>query len=98
MRRISLNFQNAEQPHPDETQQLTRPETIGVDEEVKSELAVLLERVRKAAPASGKKSVLANFLGAPLASVSRWLSGEREPGGEITLKMPSGVEQQERKK
>jgi hypothetical protein len=31
-----------------------------------------------------------------LASVSRWLSGEREPGGEIALLMLKWVELQER--
>jgi transcriptional regulator with XRE-family HTH domain len=65
--------------------------------DVKSQLRSLLERVNHLAQESGKKSELAKFLGAPLASVSRWLSGEREPGGETTLRLLHWVEQQERK-
>jgi DNA-binding transcriptional regulator YiaG len=77
---------------------LTDTETIATTSDVKAQLPKLLERLKKASSASGKKSELANFLGVPLASVSRWLSGEREPGGEITLKMFHWVEQQERQK
>lgn len=51
------------------------------------QLPILLDELKKATAEPGKKSALAKFLGAPLASVSRWLSGEREPGGEITLRM-----------
>jgi len=61
--------------------------------EVKAQLPSLLERLRKATAETGKKSELAEFLAkvtkanVPLASVSRWLSGEREPGGEIALQL-----------
>lgn len=64
---------------------------------VKARLPNLLERLREATTESGSKSALAEFLGVPLASVSRWLSGEREPGGEYVLQMLQWVEQQERK-
>jgi transcriptional regulator with XRE-family HTH domain len=63
---------------------------------VKSQLDNLLAALNRLTKESGKKTELAEFLGAPLASVSRWLSGEREPGGETTLKMLHWVEQQER--
>jgi transcriptional regulator with XRE-family HTH domain len=61
---------------------------------VKSQLKNLLADLNRLTKESGKKTELADFLGAPLASVSRWLSGEREPGGETTLKMLRWVQQQ----
>jgi transcriptional regulator with XRE-family HTH domain len=64
---------------------------------VKSQLEELLKRLHKATEERGKKSELASHLGVPLASVSQWLSGEREPGGETTLKMLNWVHRQERK-
>ena len=91
-----FKFPNAEQPYSDQNN-LTKAESVGINSEVKSQLPVLLERVRKVSSASGKKTELANFLSVPLASVSRWLSGEREPGGEITLRLLKWVEQQEQK-
>jgi hypothetical protein len=72
--------------------------------EVKPQLPSLLERLNLATMETGKMSALAVFLAVqtkrkvPLASVSRWLSGKREPGGEITLLMQHWVEQQERQK
>jgi len=66
--------------------------------DVKSQLPRLLARLKTATKETGKMSALANFLEVPLASVSRWLSGKREPGGEITLKLLQWVEQQERQK
>jgi transcriptional regulator with XRE-family HTH domain len=62
---------------------------------VKLQLEKLRERLNRITKESGKKTDLAEFLGAPAASVSRWLSGEREPGGETTLQMLKWVEQQE---
>lgn len=66
--------------------------------DVKVQLPGLLERLRKATTTPGKKTELAEALNpkAPLASVSRWLAGEREPGGEVTLQLLHWVEQQER--
>jgi transcriptional regulator with XRE-family HTH domain len=83
---------------------LTKAETSTKDVDVKAQLPSLLERLNRATKVSGKMSALADFLGhqtnrkIPLASVSRWLSGKREPGGEITLLMERWVEKQERQK
>lgn len=76
---------------------LTEPSTPGKLPTVKSQLKNLLARVNRIAEQPGKMSELADSLGAPLASVSRWLSGKREPGGETTLQLLHWVEQQERK-
>jgi transcriptional regulator with XRE-family HTH domain len=65
---------------------------------VKAQLPSLRDRLNHATKETGKMSALAEYLGVPLASVSRWLSGKREPGGEITLKLLHWVEQQERQK
>jgi transcriptional regulator with XRE-family HTH domain len=65
---------------------------------VKPQLPSLLERLKQATKETGKMSALADYLKVPLASVSRWLSGKREPGGEITLQMLKWVEAQERQK
>jgi transcriptional regulator with XRE-family HTH domain len=64
---------------------------------VKSTMANLLERLNKATSQRGMKSKLAKVMGVPLPNISQWLSGEREPGGETTLKLLHWVEQQERK-
>lgn len=64
---------------------------------VKPHLPNLLDRLREATKERGKKSALAEYLGVPLASVSQWLSGEREPGGETTLRLLKWVEAAERK-
>ena len=62
---------------------------------VKSQLLGLLDRLKMATERRGMKSALAKYLGVPLASVSQWLSGDREPGGETTLKMLRWVQEQE---
>jgi transcriptional regulator with XRE-family HTH domain len=67
------------------------------NEIVKPQMPELLERVRKATSEKGEKSKLAELIGVPLASLSQWLSGDREPGGEYTLKLLRWVELQERK-
>jgi transcriptional regulator with XRE-family HTH domain len=85
-------------------QDLTNPATSVKHLEVKAQLPSLLERLNRATKETGKMSALANFLGqavghrVPLASVSRWLAGKREPGGQITLLMLHWVERQERQK
>jgi transcriptional regulator with XRE-family HTH domain len=79
-----------------ENNMLTNTESDAKLPPVKSQLENLLADLNHLTKESGKKTELADFLGAPLASVSRWLSGEREPGGETTLKMLRWVEQQER--
>jgi transcriptional regulator with XRE-family HTH domain len=63
---------------------------------VKSQLETLLATLNCLTKERGKKTELAEFLGVPLASVSRWLSGERDPGGETTLRLLTWVEQQKR--
>ena len=73
---------------------LTKSETSIRNVDVKAQLPELLGRLKEATSASGKKTELAVFLKAPLASVSRWLSGEREPGGEIALKMDAWATEQ----
>jgi transcriptional regulator with XRE-family HTH domain len=62
---------------------------------MKSPLAHLRERLKRATAAKGKKAELAHFLGVPRPCVSDWLSGKREPGGETTLRLLNWVERQE---
>jgi hypothetical protein len=50
-----------------------------------TKLAELLERVRRATKARGKKSELARWLGTEPQRVNDWLSGANAPGGEVTL-------------
>ena len=64
---------------------------------VKSTMANLLDRLNKATSQRGMKSKLAKVMGVPLANISQWLSGVREPGGETTLRLLHWVEQQEQK-
>ena len=65
---------------------------------VKPQMPGFLERLNKATSQRGAKTALAKYLGLPLVSVSQWLSGDREPGGENTLRLLKWVEQQERQK
>ena len=64
---------------------------------VKSTMANLLDRLNKATSQRGMKSELAKVMGVPLSNISQWLSGEREPGGETTLRLLQWVERQENK-
>lgn len=66
--------------------------------DVTPKLPSLLKRLKEATAQRGKKSALAEFLGVSLVQVSQWLSGDREPGGETTLRLLQWVEQQERQK
>jgi transcriptional regulator with XRE-family HTH domain len=75
---------------------LTETETCAKLSPVKSQLDKLLAGFDRLVKEPGKKTELARFLGAPLASVSRWLSGKREPGRNVTLKMLRWVEHQQR--
>lgn len=50
-------------------------------------LPELLAELKTKTAKRGKKSELAAHLGVNLASLSLWLSGHREPGGEATLKL-----------
>jgi transcriptional regulator with XRE-family HTH domain len=58
---------------------------------VKSTMASLLDRLNEATSQRGMKSKLAKVMGVPLSNVSQWLSGEREPGGETTLRLLNWV-------
>lgn len=77
--------------------ELTDTETPSKVLPVKAQLPGLLERLKEATAGPGKKTELAEFLSkqmaakVPLASVSRWLSGEREPGGEVALQLDAWV-------
>jgi len=64
---------------------------------VKSPMANLLDRLNHATARRGMKTVLAKVMRVPLANVSQWLSGEREPGGETTLRLLHWVQKQEEK-
>lgn len=77
---------------------LTIVSVLDNNQEVKPKLPSLLERLKKATAQRGIKSELAKFLGVSLVQVSQWLSGDREPGGETTLRLLHWVEQQERQK
>lgn len=58
----------------------------------------LRSRLTRATAVRGQKAALANWLGVPLSSISTWLSGRREPGGEIALRLLQWAEQQEGKR
>jgi len=66
--------------------------------DVTPKLPSLLKRLNEATAKRGKKSELAKFLGVSLVQVSQWLTGDREPGGETTLRLLHWVDQQERQK
>lgn len=70
----------------------------GNSQDVKLTMATLLARLNKATEAHGMKSKLAKYMEVPLPNVSQWLSGEREPSGDNTLRLLYWVEQQEQKK
>lgn len=103
-----MAFEKAHKPavSQDETlklQSLPKKDLTYVSESVKhddvqAQLPKFIERLKMATRERGQKTTLAKYLGVPLASVSQWLSGEREPGGETTLRMLHWVEQQERQK
>lgn len=57
----------------------------------------LLERLNSAASGYGKKSALAAHMGVALTTISVWLSGKREPGGETTLRLLEWVLAEEAK-
>jgi hypothetical protein len=58
----------------------------------------LREALRKLLKQPGNRADLMKHLpGVPRESISRWLSGEREPGGDTTLQLLKWVELQERK-
>lgn len=84
----------------DEEADLTQAEVCIKGIGVNAQLPSLLEKIKGATAEPGKKTALARFLSkvlgrnVPLESVSRWLSGEREPGGEIVLQMQAWLKRQ----
>ena len=81
-----------------EKKSLTEVTGCANNKSVKPQMPDFLKRLNKATSERGAKTALAKHLGLPLVSVSQWLSGEREPGGENTLRLLHWVEQQERQK
>jgi transcriptional regulator with XRE-family HTH domain len=65
---------------------------------VKSEIQRLIEQVKRKTSKPGAKAALARALGVAPARISEWLSGEKEPGGEYTLKLLHWVRSPERQK
>ena len=57
-------------------------------------LATLRLNLKSVTAGYGGKAKLARFLGVPGSSVSAWIAGTKEPGGETTLKLLNWVEQQ----
>lgn len=64
---------------------------------VRTPMENLMARLNAATKARGKKTELAKALGIPLETVSRYLAGNMEPGGEVTLRLLKWVEQEEAK-
>lgn len=62
--------------------------------EVKTEIRKLIERVKLKVTKPGAKAALAKELRVAPARVSEWLAGEKEPGGEYTLRLLRWVEHQ----
>jgi transcriptional regulator with XRE-family HTH domain len=60
-------------------------------------LSKLMQRLRSATAVRGQKVALANELGVHRQCVTDWLSGRKEPGGKITLRLLRWVESWEQK-
>ena len=87
---VSLHEQSEDSPLPT------------VDDLVNSSPAVrniqdLLIRLNAVAQPTGKKGELARFLGVSPSQLSPWLSGKREPGGDVTLRLLAWVQAEEAK-
>ena len=61
--------------------------------DVKTEIQKLIERVKRKASKPGAKADLARTLHVAPARISEWLNGDKEPGGDYTLKLLNWVEQ-----
>jgi transcriptional regulator with XRE-family HTH domain len=81
----------------EEKEGLTKIIEFGNNAGVKQIWDAFLKRLNDATAEHGMKSRLAKFMGVPLPNVSQWLSGDREPSGETTLRLLQWVEQEERK-
>ena len=80
----------------DQKKDLTVGSLKSNSEGVKSEIEKLIELVKGKASKPGAKAELARTLGVAPARISEWLSGEKEPGGEYTLKLLHWVKSPER--
>jgi len=74
---------------------LTSSSLKGNSKGVQYEIKKLIERVKRKASKPGAKAELARALGVKPPRISEWLSGEKEPGGDYTLRLLRWVEQQE---
>ncbi len=63
---------------------------------VLSEIQKLIERLKIVSSVPGRKKFLAERLDVSPARISEWLSGEKEPGGNYTLRLLQWVEEWER--
>jgi len=95
-RRLALLNQDLSTAAKSQKDLLTHVTASGNVCPVKSTMADLLDRLNKATSQRGMKSKLAKVMDVPLSNVSQWLSGERTPGGETTLRLLHWVEQHER--
>ncbi|HOX59000.1 MAG TPA: helix-turn-helix transcriptional regulator [Candidatus Paceibacterota bacterium] len=62
---------------------------------MQDQMRQLRARLFKVTAVRGQKAALAKWLGVSLSSISTWLAGKREPGGETALRLLHWVEQQE---
>lgn len=74
---------------------LTKEAESLTSDPVQPVLPKLIQRLQRATAERGSKSELAKWLGVHRQSVTDWLSGKQEPGGEITLRLLHWVEQRE---
>jgi transcriptional regulator with XRE-family HTH domain len=63
---------------------------------MQSEIAKVVQRLKNATAPRGKKAELARFLAVEPPRVSEWLSGDKHPSGETTLRLLHWIVQQER--
>jgi len=76
---------------------LTHASSCDIIGGVKQTLGNTLKRANRLVETKGKMTELADFLGAPLASVSRWLAGTRQPSGDFAIRLLDWVEREEGK-
>ncbi len=92
-----LDHQRHERLRRSEKSKLTNINALVNIPGMQPKFPTLLARLKLATEERGNKTTLANYLEVPLVRVSQWLSGKREPGGEVTLQMLQWVEAEEAK-
>jgi DNA-binding XRE family transcriptional regulator len=90
---VPLEYWGAE---ADQKNDLTRSSLKRKNKGVKSEIQKLIEQVKRKTSKPGAKSNLARELHVAPARISEWLSGEKEPGGDYTLRLRNWVTPPER--